>query len=570
MIDHLQYARDVVNGDIVASRSVMFQCERSLIEHKVGTVTQSEYGTVNHWVYDPSAVAGKIRFIESCPHTTGKWRAEKKNIVLEPWQRFFISEVYGWVDKDNKSIRRYREAILFVARKNGKTSLCATLGLHEAGFGDHGSEAYVAATKKEQSEILWQIANSMIDLMPPQLSAKYKVTAKEISTDRGVLKALANKSKTQDGLNPSLAIVDEAAAIVDSNQIHVIESGMGSRDAPLMLFITTAQPMRFTLFRSRYELAKRGLQTGKISKATFALLYELDDEEEVSDPNMWIKANPNLGVSVTRRTLGEALKKTRDNPREKGLTLCKHFNIWAQGETAWLPIELWDARKGDIVKEGACYIGFDLAQNRDLAAAAIIWDNGAGRYSIDWKFWTPSISLDLYPPDDRAILKAAADEGVLTLLDDNFVDETVVYDWAIEQDEKYDVRRIGTDPYFAKKLTAMLEERGLPVLNVAQSPSMLSDPIKRFENLVLGENITHPGYVIMSWMVMNVIINTRPSEGITMEKPSGEPFRKIDGLDAAVTSIACMDFSSGATAISDMDIVDADEEELEGASALYV
>jgi len=571
MHPHLQYATDVVDGKIIAGESIILQCRRSLAEHQRGVVIQKEYGEEYTWVFRPESVAGKIRFIESCPHPSGKWRARRETIKLEPWQRFFINEIYGWVSFDDPQVRRYREAILFIARKNGKTSLCSTLGLHEAGFGDHGSEAYVAATKKEQSEILWDIARTMVELMPPKLQERYKVTSKEISTDRGSLKALANKSKTQDGLNPSLAIVDEAAAVTDSNQIHVIESGMGSRDSPLMLFITTAQPMRFTLFRSRYELAKRGLQTGKISKATFALIYELDDEEEVEDPAMWIKANPNLGVSVSRRQLGEALKKARDNPRELGLTLCKHFNIWAQGETAWLPIELWDkcAADDDITREGKAYIGLDLAQNRDLASATILWDNGGGRYSADWKFWTPSISLEMYPPDDRAILEAAAREGVLELVDDPFVDEEKPKDWVLERVAENDVHQIGTDPYFAKKLTAQLEELGLPVLNVAQSPSMLSDPIKRVENLVLGENLKHPGYVILQWMVMNVIVNTRPSEGITLEKPSGEPFRKIDGIDSLVTAAACLDFASGATAVSDMDLEDAEEAEEVEEDLLY-
>ena len=558
MTDHLLYARAVVEGTIVASSSVILQCKRSLEEHAKGEIIQNDYGEINVWVWDKSAVAGKIKFIESCPHTSGKWRTNGETLKLEPWQKFFIGEVYGWVNKEDRSVRRYREAILFVARKNGKTSLCASLGLHEAGFGDHGSEAYIAATKQEQSQILWDIASKMIDLMPKVLSSRYKVTVKEISTERGKLRALANKSKTQDGLNPSLAIVDEAAAITDSNQIHVIESGMGSRDSPLMLFITTAQPMRFTLFRSRYELAKRGLQTGKISKATFALIYELDDEGEVDDPNMWIKANPNLGVSVSRRSLGEALNKSINNPREKGLTLCKHFNIWAQGETAWLPIELWDGCKGDVVREGTATIGLDLAQNRDLAAACIVWDNGGGRYSSEWHFWTPHESLDLYPDDDRSIIVQASNDRILTLLDTKFVDENVIRDWVAEKCEQYDVRQIGTDPYFAKKLTLQLEEKGLPVLNVAQSPAMLSDPIKTLENLVLGGSLIHGGYTLLSWMVMNVVVRTRPgSEGVTLEKPNGEPYRKIDGIDACVTAIACQEHDSGSFVFTDMDLDDA-------------
>ena len=574
---HLHYALSVAREQIPASQSVIAQCIRTLREHKRGYVDEELYGERKRYVWRSEAVDGKLKFIARCPHPAGRWRANGETLSLEPWQVFFISEVYGWVDVDDPRTRRYREAILFVARKNGKTSLCAALGLHEAGWGDEGAEAYVAATKAEQSKILWDTACAMVDAMPPRLHSMFYVTTQQIEGRKGILKALASKSKTQDGLNPSLALVDEAAAITDANQIHVIESGMGARDAPLMLFLTTAQPIRSTLFRSRYEIAKRGLGDGDLPVSTFAMLYELDEPEEVDDPDCWIKANPNLGVSVTRRSLGDALDKAKDNPRAWGLTLCKYFNIWSQYETAWLPLIAWEKCEGEIVRDGPAYIGLDLAENRDLAAACIIWDNGGDRYSVDWQFWTPRRSLKLYPPDDAAVLEAAAlasDGGVLELIDGPVVPRDTVREWVVDKCAHNDVRKIGTDPWHAKQLTAELEDLGLPILSVSQSSAMLTDPIKQVEGYIVLGNITHRGYRIMSWMMSNVVALTRPSGGISLIKPNGEDHRKIDGIAAMITGFAAVDWSKGAFVITDLDLGEGQEHDSDdvrqAAEAFYV
>ena len=563
---HMQYALDVAAGKIVASRAVLLQCERSIEEHKRGFVEETLYGETSRYVWKEEKASGRINFINQCPHPKGRWRANKETITLQPWQEYFIGEVYGWVDVTDDRIRRYREAILFVGRKNGKTTLIAPLGLHETAWGDEGAEVYCAATKSEQSKILWAIAIKMIDLMTPRLNSLFRVKTNEISSMKGEFMHLPSKSTTQDGLNPSLALFDESAAIEDSNQIHVLESGMAARDSPLALHLTTAQPTRTTLFRSRYQLAKRGLESGKIPASLFALLYELDDAEEIHNPDNWIKANPNLGVSIPRRTLASAIEKSQDNPRERSLMLCKHFNIWSEYETAWLSVDLWEACKGEPVRNGEMYIGLDLAESRDLTAACIVWDNGGRRYSVDWKMWTPKRSLSLYPEDDRAILVQAAEEGVLELLESKIVDTDVVFEWIKNMAPPSEIKRIGTDPWHANRLTMQLEDQGYSVLQVSQTTAKLTDPIGDVEKNIIAGNVTHPAYRILSWMVENaVVVSTR---GKFLSKPDGEPHRKIDGLDAMVSAFACVDYASHAFAVSDLELEEYASDEGETAEDL--
>lgn len=565
---HLAYAEDVVTGRVLASQAVIAQCQRSLDDHEEGEIAFELGGEMHRFVWREDAVAGRLRFIRDCPHVQGRWAAEGRRLELSPFQLYFVAEVYGWASPDNVRLRRFREAILFIARKNGKTLLCCTLGLHEIGFGDFGAEVYVVATVTDQAKKLWGDAKKMVEASP-RLGKHFTATATAITGKRGAMMPLSKQSDHQDGFNPSLGLFDEAAAITDPNQIHVIESGMGARDGPLSLMITTAQPVRNTLFYKRYEIARRGLLDGSIAPSSFALLYELDRKEEKDDPKAWIKANPNIGVSVTRRSIAEALRKVEENPSDLGLTLCKTFNIWSQYETAWLPIEKWDACAGDAVREGPAYIGLDLAENRDLAAACVLWDNGGGRMSADWRFWTPRESLDLYPPDDRLVLEAAAKAGILELLDAPFVDTDLIYHWVREVYAVEEVRRIGVDPWHAKRLTTQLEDAGLPVLVVAQTAAMLSDPIKRVENAVVGAQLTHPGHNILSWMMMNVVCIPGMRGGVTLAKPVAEPHRKIDGIDAMVTAAACLDFSQGAFAITDLDLDDEEDEAFDDGDLLY-
>ena len=555
---HLQYAMDVVSGEIVACRAIIQQCERTLAEHDNGYVDADLYGEKNRFIWSKERAYGRVNFIHRCPHVKGDLAAKKKNIVLSPWQLFFVCEVYGWVHEDDEFFRRYNEAILFIGRKNGKTTLAAPLGLHEALAGDEGAEVYVASTKEEQSGILWDIASEMAKRMrSAMMGAQFRITSKEIASRRGIFKHLPGKASSQDGLNPSLALFDESAAVTDANQIHVIESGMASRKSPLALHLTTAQPLRTTLFRGLYEATKKGLATGTLVYSTFALLYEMDDPEEVHDPEMWIKSNPNIGISVHRRHIGGALEKSKNNPITLSNTLCKHFNIWAQHATAWIPIDIWDACAGELTREGVAYIGIDLAETRDLCAVCVLWDNGGNRYSVDWKFWTPRSSLDLYPDDDRKVLERAVQDGTLELTEKAIVDHDEIIEWVDGVYDVYNVDRIAIDDWHAKRTATKLTEKGYEILSVAQSKAKLTDPIQELERCVVSGALTHPGYGILSWMMGNVVAHTL--NGIRLQKPDGEHHRKIDGIDAMVNAFACVDYSAGAFSVSDFDIVDEED-----------
>jgi len=554
---HLAYALDVTAGEIPASGPVRAACDLAIDDHRRGFAVDHVGGVELRWIFDQARADAACRFVEVCPYTKGRWAREGKTIVLEPWQRFFVAELFGWVDETNAAIRRYTTAILFIARKNGKTELGGALGLRETLAGDAGAEVYSLATTTEQASIVWNAAAKMARGLPIRVRSAFRnSTAKAIKTADGTFQPLSKNASAQDGLNPSLAIFDESAAITDVNQFSVIETAMGARESPLTLHLTTAQPIRTTEFRRLYDTCKRGLAKGEPVPGVFAMLYELDDPEEVADPDKWVKANPNLDVSASRRQIAEALARSEGSPAARGLVLCKHFNVWAQGDRAWLDLDVWAACERDVARDGKCYLGLDLARTRDLCAACALWDHGAGRYGAEWKFWAPRESLGQYPDDTRAMLEAEADAGRLELGAWPAVPLDAIREWVMETHAMHRYRRIGCDPWHAKELTHWLSSAGLPVLIVKQTAAQLGDAVQAVENAVIGKALAQRGGRMMTWQMENVIATPTGRETVMLMKSRSEPHRKIDGVAALVTAMATRDFGEGAFALSDFDLDD--------------
>ena len=552
---HLAYALNVIGGEIPASGPVRAACELAIDDHQRGHAVDRIGGIELRWIFDQAKAVAACRFVEVCPHTKGRWAREGKTITLEPWQRFFVSELFGWVDAANPTIRRYTTGILFVARKNGKTELGGALGLRETLAGDAGAEVYALATTTAQASIVWNAAAKMAKGLPIRVRGAFRAsTSKAIKTADGIFAPLSKNASAQDGLNPSLAIFDESAAITDINQFSVIETAMGARESPLTLHLTTAQPIRTTEFRRLYDTCKRGLANGTPVPGVFAMLYELDDADEVADPDAWVKANPNIDVSASRRQIAEALARSEGSPAARGLVLCKHFNVWAQGDRAWIDLDVWAECERDVLQDGKCYLGLDLARTRDLCAACALWDHGAGRYAAEWKFWAPRESLGQYPDDTRAMLEDEAKAGRLELGGWPAVPLDAVRQWIKETHAKRRYLRIGCDPWHAKELTHWLERDGLPVLLVKQTAAQLGDAVQAVENAIIGRAIAHEGGRMMQWQMENVIATPTGRETIMLMKSRNEPHRKIDGVAALVTAMATRDFGEGAFAISDFDL----------------
>ena len=533
--EHLQYAHDVVDGKIPACKPLIQQCERTLREHEQGSIVIEQFGIKDEYIFSEKAAFARIRFIEKLCHVKGVLTGQP--IELLPFHKFFIAEVFGWVHKDNPRLKRFREAILFKARKNAKTLISAGLALFESLFGDKGSETYIAATRQEQSKILFTMCSDMIARMHPNMQARFQVYTNKILTENGIIVPVAGNYKKQDGYSPSLAIIDEAAA-VPSGQFEVMESGFGARVAPLLLMITTAQPGRNSEFYRRYSAAKRGLENGKIEPTVFALIYEMDSKEEVEDATKWEKANPILSsMPSMHRQLADALIKSEGKLQKRAGVLCKNFNIFSQYHSQWLDLDVWNKCKGDVPAEGKATIGLDLSQTRDLTGACIRFDYGGNRIGVHFQAWLPRYALENnFPDEDIEILLKAEKKKELTVLEEKFIDEERIIDWLETQCEIYDVSAIGYDPWSAKRIATRLENAGYPMVAVRQGPAHLIDPIRRLEEFIVSGNILHTGSQFIQWQIQNTQVVERANGNILLQK--AEDSKKIDNIAAMLNAQA--------------------------------
>ena len=320
---HLTYARRCVAGEEVVGYDVKLACARALNDH----------ARDDRWIFNADIADRACAFLESLPHTKGRWATRGEKLRLEDWQRFIVCEVYGWVDKDDGA-RRYRHALIEVARKNGKTFLAAGLGLMELITGDAGGEVYMLATNREQAKVCYDAAIAIRNKSAALYDCKERYHKLEYGGSR--LATLSKESRTFDGLNPSLAIVDEAGAIHDRYLIEVLETGMGARVEPLMIYTTTAYARQDTAY---YELREhlRSVLRGDIDDdRVFGMLYGHDKDDDISDPQTWRKANPNLDVSVVEAELKDSYERTINIPAQAQNWRCKRLNSWTGAATNWI------------------------------------------------------------------------------------------------------------------------------------------------------------------------------------------------------------------------------------------
>ena len=549
---HLEYCRDVVEGRIIAGEIVRLACQRSLDEHQKAA-TDPEFP----FVYRHDFALPLVWFVEACPHTKGSWARRAERFRLAPWQLWIACELYGWRMREDPTIRRYTEGLVEVAKKNGKTALAATMGLYELMYGDAGAEVVSAATTQQQARIVWNAAGDIVERKIPGLTDGVKKLIGEIKFSNCTWRPLSKQAKSLDGQNPSFFIVDEAAAIEDRSIVEAITSGMGSRESAWTIFITTAQSNTSTLYFEKREFAKTMLKgEARMDPRLFAAIYELDAEDDVDkDTKCWVKANPNLGVSVLTHFLEKEVKNSASLPSQRNSVLIKNFNRWVSSAAAWIDGTEWRECTGEVVREGPCWIGADLAKLRDLTAVCRIWANSRDKYSVDFQCWIPEGAMEHVPDRILHYYQHAIDTGILAVTPGRTMDLVAVEDYLRESYEKFDVWTIGVDPWNAQDMTNRLEEERFPILQVNQRMSVLNFPTKKTEDLILNRRIQHAGHPFVQWQLENCHC-TPPDINHNVKVRQGvDEHAKVDALIALLTGMACVDYSANPESSSSMEIV---------------
>ena len=505
---------------------------------------------MSEWEYDPKRANHAIEFVENfCKHSKGKMGG--KPFIMELWQRAMTAALFGFVHKID-GVRKYREFILIVARKNGKSAWASAIALYmQMADGEPGPECVSAATKKDQAKIVWSEAKRMVK-KSPVLSKRMRCLVAEIVSDfnDGVFKPLSSDSNTLDGLNVHCSVIDELHAIEDKNLYDVIVDGMTAREQPISIITTTAGTVREGIFDIKYDECERiinGYDSGEyVDERVLPIIYELDNRKEWTDPECWAKANPGLGTIKNANQLKAKVEKAKANPLLVKNLLCKDFNIRETSKEAWLTFEqINNTTKYDLtlLKPRYGIGGADLSTTTDLTNATVIFMlPGDSNIYVKQMYWLPEDLLEQRTKEDKIPYDIWCDVGLLRTTPGNKVHYKFVTEWFLEIQNEYDIYLpwIGYDSWSATYwVEEMKNNFGKECMEaVIQGKKTLSGPMKSLGADLSSKKIIYDNHPILKWCLTNTSVEVDKNNNIQPAKGNSSR-RRIDGtaglLNAYVT-----------------------------------
>lgn len=509
------------------------------------------------WVYDPSRAQHAIEFIERfCKHSKGKMGG--KPFVLELWQKAKVALTFGMVGRDD-GLRKYQLVVLFVGRKNGKSTLSAAEGNYLfLADGEPGAEIYSVATKRDQAKIIWQEAKRMVK-KSPALNRRVDITVSEMRFDEkdAFFKPLGRDADTLDGLNVHGATMDEIHAWKDRGLYDVIVDGTSARDEPLILVTTTAGTVRENVYDDLYFEAEQTINgysdpDGYKNERALFLVYELNSKGDWRDESKWIQANPGLGTIKNIDNLREKVNKAKLDPKLQKNLLTKDFDMPETSSDAWLTYEAIENRATfDIskVKPRYCIGGVDLSSTTDLTCATIVFRVPKDEHLyVKQMYWLPSDLVEARVQEDKIPYDVWIKKGLMRPSGTNKINYKDVTKWFLEVQNDMDcyVYKIGYDRWGATYLSDELKQYfgEHSIIPVAQGAKTFSNPMKRLESDLKAKMINYDNNPILKWNLTNAGIKTDSNDNIMLVKTSN-PKRRIDGvaslMDAIIVYEDCFD-----------------------------
>lgn len=508
------------------------------------------------YIFDESKACRVINFGECFPHVKGRWaRASGKSnrIQFEAWQKFGLANIFGWVHAKT-GLRKFRIVYDCEPRKNGKSIKAAVIGLYLlAEDGEYGAEIYCGATTEKQAWEVYRPAKKMAEKQPT-FRRKYGVTshAKRLEADLVGTKPLEDGSKRfpdgsrfepvigkpGDGASPSCAILDELHEHQDDTMYDTMLTGMGAREQPLLLAITTAgSNVAGPCYAMQKEL-ESVLQGSIINEELFGIIYTVDDpEEEWRTEEGLIKANPNIDISVSREFLYARVRDAEQSPRKRSTVLTKHFNVWVAGKNAWLNMLDWNRQADLSLKlsdfEGeAAKLGIDLSETDDLTASVKCFRreiDGESHYYFFGRYYATEEKVKHNDHYDEWV-----QSGHLYQCDGETIDYQDVEEHIRQDLSVFDIEQLFFDPHGAAYLAQRVSKsENIEAVKVGQTYTNFSAPMRDFESLLKAGRIHHDGNPCLSWMFGNVVAK-ETEDGKMMRPVKENREKKIDGAVAAL------------------------------------
>jgi len=549
-----EYASDVISGKVLAGKYIKLSCKKFLSELK-------NQDDLDHY-FNQDKAEEVLEFVQTFKHHEGDLAGTK--FILSPWQVFFVANVYGWLRKvDNQ--RRYRKALLYVGRGNGKTFLAATLALYDIAT-ETGGLAVSVATSSEQAALTFDYMKLMVNALAddPEALDEDGNPIFEVYTNAILCRGRNSKYRVKSssvgkmqGFHPTLLIADEISSYPDTYRIiDVIESGMATRKQPLTLMITTGERDTHTVGYLEFERAKKVLTNILQDETYFALLYLIDEKDNWANINCLYKANPNLGVSISLNEVESRLKEAKIFPEKETEFRVKTANTFVQGVHSSIPDKHAEAAKSKYTKYKKmltdeylatcpCAGGIDLSERYDFTAYTLYW------YIEELKFfyarhkiYIPEKQIETKMRRDSPMIMAWVTEKYITATPGDVIDQSYLFKDIEDDLSKFKIKEIGYDERLSSNLVFHFTEKypdlDVPLVSISNTMTKQNEFLGEWEEVIVTDKLID-GNPVFRWMVSNATITSRNGmkfvEKIQDRRVNS---RRIDAVDTSIMAYNCL------------------------------
>jgi phage terminase large subunit-like protein len=493
--------------------------------------------------YDKASADYAVGFIECLSHTKGTWSG--KPFELIDWQEQIIRDIFGTLKSNG--YRQFNTAYVEIPKKMGKSELAAAVALLlTCGDGEERAEVYGCAADRNQASIVFNVAADMVRLCPA-LSKRVKILDSQkrlIYLPTGsIYQVLSADVSNKHGFNTHGVVFDELHTQPNRKLLDVMTKGSGdARMQPLYFLITTAGNDTNSICYEIHQKAKDILEGRKNDPTFYPVIYGADESDDWTDPKVWKKANPSLGITVGIDKVRAACESAKQNPAEENSFRQLRLNQWVKQAVRWMPMDKWDkcsfTNDPDSLAGRVCYGGLDLSSTTDITAFVLVFppEDENDKYIILPYFWIPEDNLDLRVRRDHVPYDIWERQECLQTTEGNVVHYGFIETFIEKLGEKYNIREIAFDRWGAVQMVQNLEGMGFTVVPFGQGFKDMSPPTKELMKLTLEEKLAHGGHPVLRWMMDNIYIRTDPAGNI---KPDKE--KSTEKIDGAVATIMALD-----------------------------
>jgi len=520
-----QYCEDILNGTIVSNENIKLAVRRH----------QKDIDRIDlDW--RPEAVEKVFKFAYYV------FLDKKKRLILEPFQCFIISALFGLYFKDT-SIRKYLYAFLFIGRKNGKTCFSAFLQLYFmiADGVSFPQSILVAGSQTQAIDTSFRALKEMIKSSPAlSLRLEAMQSNKIIFKDRtryGICKTVPAIEDRLEGLNPTSCILDEVHTYKNAQKFNVIKNALGTKDNAMLFLISTAGYGKDSFCAQLVEAGRNVLREVTSDDRFFYMLYELEEGDDIYDESNWIKANPALGTILDFRTFSDQFNTNKSIPSLLSDFITKRFNMFLEENSQWLDNDVLQDSFGDFdeetVKNLPCYIGLDLSATRDLTSIVCLWDAGHRFYARSFFLFVKSGDNSLRK--GNIDINRWVDLGYINACTTPTIDYDMVLAKIIDLNNTYDVKGLYYDPWHFDRILNEVKNAGIWCVPIAPIAKNFDGAIRFLESLMYGHLLTIQTNKCMSWNFRNLVIAIDMNGSYKPDKNSSS-----DSIDGVISLLNCI------------------------------